>query len=86
MKILKEDLKVLFKNENETCHHCIFFILEKVKITSLCSKSIKRTSTKLKTIHFYRVASGNPEYFGKVACLKTELEQTAHENAKGCTM
>ena len=32
-------------------------------------KGIKKTSTKLKNIQCCRVASGNPEYSGKVACL-----------------
>ena len=32
-------------------------------------KSIKRTSAKLKNIQCCRVASGNPEYSGKAACL-----------------
>ena len=31
-----------------TCHHCACFIPEKRKITSLFSKNIKMTSTKLK--------------------------------------
>lgn len=35
----------------------------------LSFKGIKKTSTKFKNIQCCRVASGNPEYSGKVACL-----------------